>query len=79
MIRNIISNSRIVGIRSRLELDKTKNILPRVNSSTLQLSFAALSTKPSPPPALAEEIDQWKQSLDDETKNRLFEIKVEVS
>lgn len=77
MIRNIIGHFRIVRIRSNLEFGKTDNILASVSASTLQQSFVNFSSKPTSQTALA--VKKWKSSLDDETRNRLFEIKVEVS
>lgn len=75
MIRNIIHNFLLVRTRPLFKLHRSNAILPRVTSSTPQHSFAAYATSPS----LAQEFNKWEKSLDNETRSRLFEIKVEVS
>lgn len=78
MMRNIIRNFRAVGFRTPLELHRVQIISPSATSSNWQHPFPAFSTKSSSPPDSAQAINNWESSLSEETRNRLFEIKVEV-
>lgn len=79
MIRHAIIKLGIVKSSSNLYPYKTQINASRRSLSTFRQSLVAYSTKVPSIANLTEQIKNWEQTLDDTSRQRLFEIKVEVN
>lgn len=79
MIRNVVSQLGMTQIRSRTIVFSQQTNSCKVLSSGLVSHNKTYSNKSSTVSSLAEDIAKWEKTLDSNAKEKLFEIRVEVS